>query len=114
MTQASPQCLAVQAWHFFLHVLYSLKLLLGGRWRDTMKHWSTPHGALIPVQAAMDVVGNLFNVQEPQARREGRAGRKRGKGIGVVPHRYTSCDEVAHPLQDGGVRSCLLPAATVL
>jgi hypothetical protein len=39
-----------EAWHFFLHVIYTLKLLLGGMWKAVVKQWSTPQGTSIPIQ----------------------------------------------------------------
>jgi len=64
-------------WHFLLHVLHCLRLLLAGTWHSTVKAWGSSQatmgsgatkgssGALIPVQAVYDLVGNLFNVQVP-------------------------------------------------
>ncbi|GAX78644.1 hypothetical protein CEUSTIGMA_g6082.t1 [Chlamydomonas eustigma] len=53
------------AWHFFLHCLHCLKVLLAGTWRSTVRQWATEEGTCIPIQAAFDVVGNLLNVQNP-------------------------------------------------
>ena len=36
-----------------------------GTWRTTTKQWATPEGVTVPIQAAYDLVGNLFNVQSP-------------------------------------------------
>ncbi|GIL91134.1 hypothetical protein Vretifemale_18794 [Volvox reticuliferus] len=52
-------------WHFFLHVLHCLRVLLSGTWRIVTKRWATPDGVQIPMPAVLDLVGNLFNVQSP-------------------------------------------------
>ncbi|GLI60595.1 hypothetical protein VaNZ11_002742 [Volvox africanus] len=52
-------------WHYFLHVLHCLRVLLSGTWRIVTKRWATPEGVQIPMPAVMDLVGNLFNVQSP-------------------------------------------------
>ena len=36
-----------------------------GTWRSTTKQWATSEGVTVPIQAAYDLVGNLFNVQSP-------------------------------------------------
>ncbi|KAG1658460.1 hypothetical protein FOA52_005624 [Chlamydomonas sp. UWO 241] len=50
------------AWHFFLALLYHLKLLLGGTWRSAITDWATPGGCLLPAQVATDALVNVFNV----------------------------------------------------
>ena len=100
-----------ESWHFFLHVLYCIRLLLGGArmmprqpvtcaveasymcscrryvvsdlappafskrdalslrsvlsgiWKTTVRQWASKTGVELPVQAVFDVIGNLFNVQ---------------------------------------------------
>ncbi|KAG2495568.1 hypothetical protein HYH03_006168 [Edaphochlamys debaryana] len=52
-------------WHFFLALLHCLRVLLSGTWRVVTKKWATPEGVQIPMPAAMDLVGNIFNVQAP-------------------------------------------------
>ncbi len=42
-----------QTWHFFLHVLHCLQLLLAGTWQSTVRAWAAhPNGAQVPLQVS--------------------------------------------------------------
>ncbi|KAG1675162.1 hypothetical protein FOA52_003385 [Chlamydomonas sp. UWO 241] len=63
--QASGVAWSQPAWHFFLHALHCVRLLMSSTWRDTARAWATPAGAALPVVAVLDLMGNLFNAQLP-------------------------------------------------
>ncbi|MEW5312328.1 MAG: hypothetical protein WDW38_003970 [Sanguina aurantia] len=63
--------------HFLLHLLYCLRVLLAGSWRSSISAWASERGCQIPIQAVYDLVGNLFNVQSP-TELDGAVGRRLG------------------------------------
>lgn len=68
LTGVSPDgtCWAPPTWHFLLHLLHGLRMLLAGTWCTTLRAWAaSPQGAALPIQAVYDLVGNLYNVQVP-------------------------------------------------
>ncbi len=40
------------AWHFFLHVLHCLRVLLAGTWRVIVKKWAAPEGVAVSLAPA--------------------------------------------------------------
>ncbi|GMH45918.1 hypothetical protein BSKO_13881 [Bryopsis sp. KO-2023] len=53
------------AWHFFLKVLSCLRGLLDVNWKSAVKAWAKVEGATIPLQCVLDLLGNVYNAEQP-------------------------------------------------
>ncbi|GBF89154.1 hypothetical protein Rsub_01871 [Raphidocelis subcapitata] len=57
----------VGEWRFALCLLLGVKRLVAGLWRGLLRDWASPAGAKLPLQAAHDLLANLYNCQDAAA-----------------------------------------------
>lgn len=62
---SEEEFLGAAAWRFMLSVVFCLRRLMLDNWQLLLRAWPTPRGAPVPVQAVMDILGNLYNTEEP-------------------------------------------------
>ncbi|KAK9811708.1 hypothetical protein WJX72_008766 [[Myrmecia] bisecta] len=54
-------------WQLYLRLLDCLRRLLSGAWPTILQEWARPEGTAIPIQCIMDILGNVYNVDNPAA-----------------------------------------------